>query len=203
MHRHNLSVFGGRQRINRKLRNGKGGIEKLNKNDKVKVVEELNEKFSRANMVILFDYKGITVQQINKLRRLLDGREEKSDLLVIKNTMAIRSIEGTDYVGMADQLIGPNAILFGYDEVVPLAKTLVDFAKEEKALEIKLGMMGENMLDEQQVKALAQLPSRDELLAQLLATMQAPVSNLVSLFANIPRGLLNVLNGIKDKQEAA
>ena len=175
----------------------------MNKNEKAKIVEELNEKFGRANVVILFDYKGITVGQFNKLRRLLDGKEEKSELLVIKNTLAIRSVEDTDYAGLTEHLVGSNAVLFGFDEIVPVVKTLVDFAKDEKVLDIKLGMMGDSVLDAHQISALAKLPSRDELLAQLLATMQAPVSNFVSLLANIPRGLLNVLNGIKENQEAA
>lgn len=172
----------------------------MNREEKAKVVETLSGKFGKANLVILFDYKGITVEQFNGLRRVLE-KETESDLTVAKNTLAKRAIEGTDFQALGEYLVGPNAMLFSYGDPAAVAKSLGNYAKDLDVLEIRVGLLDGSLLNAGQVDALAKLPGREELLSMLLATMQAPVSNVVSLLANIPRGLVNALAQIKEQKE--
>ncbi len=173
----------------------------MNKEEKAKTIELLKEKFSRAELVMLFDYKGITVDQINSLRRKLEKAVD-SDLLIFKNTLAIRAVSGTDKEPIAEYLAGPNAGLFTYGEPVEGAKVLVEMAGEIKAIDVKAGMMGDKLLLADDIKALSKLPGREQLLSMFLGTLNAPATSFVSLFANVPRGLLNVLNGLKEKKES-
>ncbi len=172
----------------------------MNREEKAQVVETLSEKFNKASLVVLFDYKGITVEQFNGLRRVLD-KESESDLLVIKNTLAKRAIDGSECEALGEHLVGPNAALFSYGDPAAAAKSLSTYAKDVDAIDLKAGFMNGSLLNAGQVDALAKLPSRDELLSMLLATMQAPTSNFVSLMANIPRGLVNALTQIKEQKE--
>lgn len=168
--------------------------------DKTQVVEKLKDMFSRAQVVVLFDYKGTTVEEMNGLRRKLE-KDVESDLLVFKNTLAKLAIADTDDKAFSEFLEGPNAGLFAYGEPVDAAKSLVDYAKDVKAIEVKTALMDGKILNADEVKALAKLPGREQLLSMFLGTLQAPAANFVSLLANVPRGLLNVLNGVKEQKE--
>lgn len=173
----------------------------MNKKEKAKTVELLKDKFSRADLVILFDYKGITVEQINGLRRKLEKTVD-SDLLIFKNTLATRAIAGTDKEVVSEYFAGPNAGLFAYGEPVEAAKVLMEVAKTVKAIEVKVGIIGGKLLNSGDIEALSKLPGREQLLSMFLGTLNAPASSFVSLLANVPRGLLNVLNGLKEKKES-
>ena len=173
---------------------------RLKKDTKVQLVEELKEKFDKATIVILFDFKGSKVEQVNRIRRAMDKRRDV-DLKVVKNTLARRAIAGSSMEALSADLVGPNAVLFAYGDPVPATKTLVDFVKEIPTIEIKAGLLAGRRIGKEEIKALAGLPGREQLLAQVLATMQAPVSGFVRLLAQVPRGLLNVLVAHKENLE--
>ena len=176
----------------------------MNKDEKIKAVEQLQDRLTRSSIVVLFDYKGITVDQVNGLRRSLE-KVGDNELKVVKNTLARRAVDDTERAGLKEFLVGPNAMLFVYGDPVPPVKALVDTTKGIEAIQIKSAVIGARTLSEMDIKALAQLPGREQLLAQLFATMQAPTSGFVTLLSQVPRGLLNVLVALKDKkdQEAA
>ena len=165
------------------------------------IVEELHEKFTKSKVVIVTDYKGLNVAEINDLRGKLD--EADIEYKVVKNTLLIRASEGTDVALVADSFTGPSAVALSYDDPVGPAKVLSAFADENKALEIKVGVLDGNVLDISAIKALSALPSRDVLLAQVLSTMVGVPTALVRALNDVPRRLLNVLLAVKDQKAEA
>ena len=174
----------------------------MKKEVKAEVIQTLSDKFSRASIAILFDYKGMTVEQMNGLRRDLD-KLGSAEMVVAKNTLVWRAVNETENSVLEQYLEGPNAFLFGFEDPVPAAKALVEAAKTINAIEIKVGVLEGKALSAADIEALSKLPSKEQLLAQLLATMQAPVSGFVRTLAAVPGGLVNVLTALKDKQEEA
>lgn len=168
---------------------------------KKEIVDELKQRLARAQVAILTDYKGLNVAAINDLRRKL--REENIEFQVVKNTLLLRAAEGTDTALMKDQFTGPSAIALSYEDPVAPAKVLTQFAKDNKALEIKAGVMSGKFLDFTDLKALAELPPREVLLGQLVGVLNNVPTSLVRVLAEVPRQMLNVLNAIKDQKEAA
>ena len=168
---------------------------------KKQIVEGLREKFSRSKVFIITDYKGLDVQKMSALRRKL--REDGIECRVVKNTLLIRASEGTDVELVKDAFKGPNAVVLGYDDPVSPAKLLTQFAKENEKLEIKAGLLNGRVLAPADIKALAALPSREQLLSKLLSVMVAVPTNFVNVLSGVPRNLVNVLGAIKDKKEAA
>jgi large subunit ribosomal protein L10 len=135
--------------------------------EKKKIVEDLKERFSKSKVVIVTDYKGLDVTTINSLRRKL--RESQVDYHVVKNTLLIRASENTDVELIKDNFKGPSAIALGYEDPIAPAKVLTDFAEGHIQLEIKAAVMGNKVLDLAAIKSLSKLPSREELIGQLLA----------------------------------
>ncbi len=172
----------------------------MDRQSKEAAVSFLSDKFGKAKLAILADYRGLDVNTLVEFRRKL-ATGNQGEFKVIKNSLAMRAIEGTDFAGLAEFLTGPNAVLFGYEDVVTSAKALTDFAKENDALEVKAASLDGRVLTEEQIKALAGLPSKEVLQAILLGVLQAPSRNLVSLLANCNRQILNVLVAYKDKLE--
>lgn len=140
------------------------------------VVDEITKKFRESKSTIVVDYRGLTVGEVTELRKQL--RDAGIDFKVYKNSMARRAVELAEISGLNDALTGPNAIAFGYDDVVAPAKILNEFAKKHEALEIKAGVIEGSVASVEEVKALAELPSRDGLLSMLLSVLQAPIRNL-------------------------
>jgi large subunit ribosomal protein L10 len=169
--------------------------------DKKKVVEDLKEKFATTKVVIVTDYQGLNVAQMTELRRKLS--EAGVDYKVVKNTLLTRASQGTDAELLADVFKGPSGIAMSFDDPVAPAKVLTEFAKEYKNLEIKAGVMDGKIMDLDAIMALSKLPSREELLSQVLSAMNAVPSGLVRALADVPRRMLNVLNAIKEQKEAA
>lgn len=169
--------------------------------DKKKVVEDLKEKFATTKVVIVTDYQGLNVAQMTELRRKLS--DAGVDYKVVKNTLLTRASQGTDAELLADVFKGPSGIAMSFDDPVAPAKVLTEFAKENKKLGIKAGVMDGKIMDGDAITALSKLPSREELLAQVLATMNAVPTGLVRALADVPRRMMNVLNAIKDQKEAA
>ncbi len=140
------------------------------------VVEEIASKLKESKSTIIVDYRGLNVSEVTELRKQL--REANVEFKVYKNTMTRRAVEQAELDGLNDVLTGPNAIAFSTEDVVAPAKVLNEFAKNHEALEIKAGVIEGKVSSVEEVKALAELPSRDGLLSMLLSVLQAPVRNL-------------------------
>jgi len=169
--------------------------------EKRQIASELHEKFSTSKVVIVTDYKGLDVTTINSLRRKL--RDAEVEYKVVKNTLLARASEETDAALIKEYFKGPSAIALSYDDPVAPAKVLADFAKEHKKLEIKAGVMGGKILDLAAIKALAELPSREVLLSQVLSAMNAVPTGFVRTLNAIPQQFLNLLLALKDQKEGA
>ncbi len=171
----------------------------MDTNEKKRIAEELHGRFAKSKIVILTDYKGMNVAAINQLRKKL--REEQVEYQVVKNTLLIRASEGTDVSLINDLFKGPSAIALSYEDPVAPAKVLTEFAKENKDLEIKAGVLNGKALDLDGIKSLASLPSRDILLGQVLSAMNGVTTGFVRALNDVPLRLLNVLQAIKDQKD--
>jgi large subunit ribosomal protein L10 len=179
----------------------KGGVGNLRLETKKEIAAELHENFSKSAVVIITDYKGLDVAAVTDLRRKL--RAADVQYKVVKNTLLVRASEGTEAEAIKDHFKGPNAVAFSYSDPVAPAKVLCDFAKENAKLDIRVGVLNGKVLDAAAIEALSKLPSREQLLAQLLSTMNAVPTSLVTALSDVPRRMVNVLNAIKDQKEAA
>lgn len=169
--------------------------------DKKRIIADLQDRFQRAKVVILTDYKGLDVAAINELRHRL--KEVAVDYKVVKNTLLERASQGTGVEAIKESFVGPSAIALSYDDPVAPAKVLKTFADENDKLEIKIGVLEGKPLTLEAIKALASLPPREVLLAQLLSAMNAVPTSLVFALSDIPRRLVNVLGAVRDQKEAA
>jgi large subunit ribosomal protein L10 len=142
---------------------------------KKQVVAEIADKFRASKSTIIVDYRGLNVAEVTELRKQL--REAGVEFKVYKNTLTRRALAEVGLEGLDEVLTGPNAIAFSNDDVVAPAKILNEFAKTHEALEIKAGIIEGNVATVEEVKALANLPSREGLLSMLLSVLQAPIRN--------------------------
>ena len=163
----------------------------MSKNLEIKkqVVADIVEKFKAAQSVVVCSYSGLTVEQVTKLRA--ECRKEDVHYVVLKNRLVNRALQELGIAGLEGILEGPNAFVFGNKDVTNAPKIVNDFIEKNKltSLEIKGGLMGEEVMDVAAVKALAALPSRDELLATLVGCLQSPVSSLVAVLDEIAEKL--------------
>ncbi|MGG3449695.1 50S ribosomal protein L10 [Domibacillus aminovorans] len=139
------------------------------------LVDEIAEKFKNSPSTIIVDYRGLSVAQVTELRKQL--RDAGVEFKVYKNSMTRRAAEAASITGLEEFLTGPNAVAFGSEDVVAPAKILNEFAKSNEALEIKAGVLEGNFVSAEEVKALAELPSREGLLSMVLSVLQAPIRN--------------------------
>jgi large subunit ribosomal protein L10 len=172
----------------------------LKRAEKENVVQALNEKFSKAQAVVLTDYRGLDTAAMNELRVRL--REAAVEYQVVKNTLMSRASEGTDMALLSEHFVGPSAIAVSYDDPVAPAKVLTKFGKDYPALELKAGVLGGKAVNVEGLQALSKLPSREELLSQLLSVFNGPARSFVSVLSAVPRGFLNVLNAVKEQKES-
>ena len=143
---------------------------------KAAIVEEVTEKFKTAASVVIVDYRGLTVDEVTKLRKQL--RDANVEIRVIKNSILSRAAKAAGLEGLDDVFTGPTAVAFSNEDVVAPAKIIDEFSKEAKALEIKGGIIEGKVSTLEEVTALAKLPSREGLLSMLLSVLQAPVRNV-------------------------
>jgi len=141
------------------------------------VIDEIKGKLEKAQSAVVIDYIGITVEQADAMRKKL--REANVDYTVYKNTLVSRAIEGTKYEGLKNVLSGPSAFAFSYDDAVAPARVLSGIIKEYKKMEFKAGVIEGTYYDAEGVKAIASLPSREELIAKFMGSIQSPVSKFV------------------------
>jgi len=145
--------------------------------EKQAVIDEIKGKLEKAKSAVVIDYIGITVAEADAMRKKL--REANVDYTVYKNTLVNRAIQGTEYEGLKEVLSGPSAFAFSYDDAVAPAKVISGIIKEYKKMEFKAGVIEGKFYDAEGVKAIAALPSRDELLAKFMGSIQSPVSKFV------------------------
>ena len=172
----------------------------LNRQEKALVIEEVAGQVAKAQSIIIAEYRGLDVASVTVLRK--QARESGVYLRVLKNTLVRRAIADTSFDGLSDQLVGPLMYAVSEDPVAA-AKTMADFAKTNPNLVIKGGAMPNSLLDEAGVKALASMPSRDELLAKLLGTMQAPITQFVRTLNEVPTKFVRGLAAVRDQKESA
>ena len=156
----------------------------LNLNDKKAVVAEVSAQIKKAQTLVIAEYRGIEVADLTLLRK--NAREKNIYLHVVKNTLVRRAVEGTAFADLAPQMVGP-LIYSVSEDAVAAAKVINDFAKNNDKIIIKAGCYAGNLLDVEGVKALASIPSREELLAKLLGVMQAPVSGFAGALAALAK----------------
>ncbi len=171
----------------------------MKREEKVKIIEEIRENAEKSAIAIITDFKGLTVEEMTQLRVML--REQNVGYKVVKNTLARIAFEETQHKDLAPKFKENCAVVFGFDDPVVAAKVVMDYAKKNKKFEARVASLEGKLLEGESLKALSELPSKEQLLAKLLGTMQAVPGNFVSLFANLLRNFLYALNAIKDKKE--
>jgi len=170
----------------------------LNLSEKQAVVAEVAEQVSKAQVIVVAEYRGLQVGNITALRK--QAREGGVYLRVLKNTLARRAVEGTPFAALADKMVGP--LIYGISaDPVAAAKVLNGFAKDNDKLVIKAGAMANYLMDVQGVKALATMPSREELLSKLLGTMQAPIVQFVRTLNEVPTKFVRGLAAVRDAKQ--
>jgi large subunit ribosomal protein L10 len=171
----------------------------VKREEKAKIIEEIRERAEKSAIAIITDFKGLTVEEMTQLRVML--REQNVGYKVVKNTLARIAFEQTQHKVLAPKFKENCAVVFGFDDPVVAAKVIMDYAKKNKKFEARIASLEGKLLEGESLKALSELPSKEQLLAKLLGTMQAVPGNFVSLFANLLRNFLYALNAIKDKKE--
>jgi large subunit ribosomal protein L10 len=160
----------------------------VNREEKVAEVAELSGKFAKANIAIVADYKGLTVQDLQELRHSL--RRNDAEFRVAKNTLLIR-------------FVGTTSVTVSYGDPVSPAKILTDFSKDHPELKIRSAVLDGKMLSAEDITALSRLPGKEVLLGQMLSVMNAVPTGLVQVLSGVPRTFLYALQAIKEQKEQA
>jgi large subunit ribosomal protein L10 len=172
----------------------------LNLEEKKEVVAEVSERLAKAQAVVLAEYRGLPVEQITVLRS--QARASGVYLRVLKNTLARRAVKGTPFEKLSDQMVGPLAYGIS-DDPVAAAKVLHAYAKANEKLVIKGGAMPNYVMTAKEVGNLATMPGREELLAKLLGTMQAPIAKFVQTLNEVPSRFVRTVAAVRDQKEKA
>ncbi len=172
----------------------------LNRSEKAVIIEEVSTKLETAQAVIIAEYRGLDVASATELRKT--ARESGVYLRVLKNTLVRRAIDGTPFAELSSQLTGPLMYAISEDPVAA-AKVLSGFAKTNDSVVVKGGSLPDSLLTTDGVKALSTMPSREELLAKLLGTMQAPITQFVRTLNEVPTKFVRGLAAVRDQKEAA
>ena len=163
-------------------------------------ISQMKEKVDKAQVAIVTEYKGYTVEEITNLRRAL--QKEDGDYMVTKNTLAKLAIKGTPYEVLADSLKGPIAIAFGFGDQVAPAKALSNFIKDTKKGEILAAAMDGKLMSAAEAKALANLPSKAEIYAKMLGCINSPASGIVGGINGVMSALVRAVAAVRDTKQA-
>lgn len=147
------------------------------------VIDEISEKLEKAQAAVVIDYIGTTVEQANEMRKNL--REAGVDYTVYKNTLMAKAVEGTKFEGLKDVLSGPSALAISYDDAIAPARVLAKSIKDFGKMEFKAGVVEGVLYDAAGLQQLASIPSRDELIAKFMGSIQSPVGKMVRTFQAI------------------
>ena len=168
---------------------------------KVKSINELKDVFQSSPDFIFADYRGLTVEQISTLRKLL--RAKGARFKVVKNNFARLAFEQLSAPDVSGLLVGPTAIAIAPKDSNEIAKILFDFAKETPALKVKGGLVGPSVYDVKQVEAFSKLPGKLELISMLMSVMNGPARNLAAALNDIPARLVRTVKAVADKKAGA
>lgn len=170
--------------------------------DKKAIVAEVNETAASALSLVIADARGVTVGAMDALRK--QARENGVSLRVVRNTLARRAVQGTEFECVSEALTGPSLFGFSMEDPGAAARIFKDFAKEQNEFEVKALAVGGKMLEANQLDVLAKLPTRDQALASLMSVMIAPVTKLARTFNEVPSKVTRVVAAVRDqKQDAA
>lgn len=170
--------------------------------DKKAIVADVNETATNALSLVIADARGVSVSKIDALRKL--ARENNVRLQVVRNTLARRAVEGTEFECVRETLKGPSIFGFSMEDPGAAARIFKDFAKENEKFEVKALAVGGQLLDASQIDVLAKLPTRDQALATLMSVMIAPVTKLARTLNEVPAKVTRVMAAVADqKKEAA
>ena len=168
--------------------------------EKIKKVEELNGLFMKAKSAVLANYQGIAAPELTALRSHMRGRS--IDFRVIKNTLARKAVKNTPFELLDEEFSGPVSLAVSYEDAVAPAKALADYAKsgDKKTPKVICGVVEGKKVSPEEIKALANLPSKEALIAQLLSAMNGPTTNFVGALGGLLRKLVGTLDAIKEKK---
>jgi large subunit ribosomal protein L10 len=173
----------------------------LNLEQKKSIVAEVAEVAANAHSVIGAEYNGLTAAQMTELRA--KARDGGVYLRVVKNTLARRAVEGTDFACMQEGMIGPLVLAFSMEDPGAAARVMKDFAKDNKALEVKLVSIGGQLLGAGDLERLASLPTKDQAISMLMALMKAPVEKLARTINEVPGKLVRTVAAVRDQKQGA
>lgn len=173
----------------------------LNLEQKKAIVAEVNDVANSALSAIAAEYRGLTVEQMTALRR--EARNSGVYLRVVRNTLAKRALEDTDFACMREGMTGPLLLAFSQEDPGSAARVIKDFAKEHKLLEVKMVSIGGKMLPPGDIDTLAKMPTYEQAISMLMAVMKAPVEKLARTMKEVPGKLVRTVAAIKDAKEAA
>lgn len=169
--------------------------------DKKAIVAEVNETATNALSLVVADARGVSVDGMTALRQ--EARKSSVTLRVVRNTLAKRAFEGTEYECVNDALVGPSLFGFSMEDPGAAARLFKEFAKENKHFEVKVLAVSGQMLGAEQLDVLAKLPTRDQALSMLMSVMKAPATKLVQTMNEVPGKLVRTLAAVRDQKEAA
>ena len=173
----------------------------MDKSGKAVIIEQIREVSQKAAFVAVTDFKGMTVEELTNLR--VNLRQAGGEYHVVKNTLARIALTGGTHDTLKDKFHESCGIALGFEDPVAVAKALNEFAGKSQLFKLRCASLEGKAMTAEQVTALAKLPGREQLLAQMLGTMNAVPTNFVSLFANMLRGLLYALKGIEEQKAKA
>jgi large subunit ribosomal protein L10 len=165
---------------------------------KKKVVKALKEKIDSANIIVLSDFRGVSVKEITELRKKLHADE--SEYKIVKNSLLKRAVEEAGFTGLDEHLAGPTGMLLGYKDPVQPLKSLVEFAAETEKGEIKVGIFEKAVIDQKAIAEIAKLPPKEVLLAKVIGGFQSPIRGFVNVLQGTLRKLVYALNAVKEKK---
>jgi len=168
--------------------------------DKMAIVAEVNEAASSALSAVLADYRGLTVSEITEFRK--QAREQGVLLKVVRNTLARRAVEGTEFECLKESMIGPTILALSIDDPGAAARLVKDYAKSHEHLEVKALAVGGEAYGPQEIDRLAKLPTREQALGILAGVLQAPVSKFARTLNEIPSQFVRVVAAVKDQKAA-
>ena len=168
---------------------------------KVEAVKELHGVFSKAKSAVVADYQGIDAPGITALR--VHMRNRSVDFRVVKNTLARRAVKDTALEVLGEDFKGPISVVVGFGDVVAPAKALADFAKSgaPKSPEVICGIVEGKKVSSREIQAIADLPSREELISKMLSVFQGPTTNFAGVFSSLLRKLVGTLDAVREKKE--
>jgi large subunit ribosomal protein L10 len=172
----------------------------LNLEDKKAIVAEVNEAASGALSAVIADYRGLTVSEMTELRK--QAREQNVYLRVVRNTLARRAVEGTEFECLVESLVGPTILALSMEDPGAAARIIKEYAKGHDDLEVKALAVGGTLYGASEIDRLAKLPTREQALGQLAGLLQAPIAKFARTLNEVPSGFARVLAAVKDQKAA-